>query len=158
MEKFVGFCRSLTYLFFTGALLWSYAYMVGQVDYGLGTDTNPTDFIDKNYYFFASILAFLIVNLIIGWFVKLLKKVKSIEGGTGIKNRAFRLDIIVWFKGLAAVLNLMMALILFFIGLMNISESRDAMTLGFYVYIGPEILLVGWLIYLIVLITEREPS
>lgn len=155
MEKFVGFFRSVTYLFFTIALFWSYAYMVGQVDYGLGTDTNPNDVIDKDIYFYGSIVIFLVINLSLSWFIKSLKKVKSVEGGTGIRNRSFRLDLIVWFKGLAAVLNLMMALVLFFLGLMNLSESRDAMTLNFYIYLGP-VALGGWFLYLIVLLTKKR--
>ena len=155
MEKFIGFCRSLTYLFFTVALLWSYAYMVGQVDYGLGTDTNPTDIIDKDYYFFFSILFFLIINLSISWFIKSLKKIKSAEGSRWIRNKSFRTDLITWFKGLAAVLNLILAIILFFIGLMNISESHDAMTLNFYIYLGP-LLLIAWFIYLFVILTKTR--
>lgn len=155
MEKFVGFFRSVTYLFFTVALFWSYAYMVGQVDYGLGTDNNPADLIDKDLYFYGSIAVFLFINLSLGWLIKSLKKVKSIDGGSGIRNRAFRLDLIVWFKGLAAVINLVLALILFFIGLMNISESRDAMTLNFYIYLGPTA-LVGWFVYLVVLLFKKR--
>lgn len=155
MEKFVGFFRSLTYLAFMGALLWSYAYMVGQVDYGLGTDTNPSDLIDKDVYFFSAIAVFLLINLILGWFIKSLKKIKSVEGRRGLQNRAFRLDIIVWVKGLAAVLNLMMGLVLFFVGLMNLTESRDAMTLDFYIYLGP-LMLVVWIIYLVVLLLKKR--
>jgi surface polysaccharide O-acyltransferase-like enzyme len=156
MDKFVGFFRTVSYLFFLAALLWSYAYLVGQVDYGLGLDGNAP-IIDRNTYFFSAILIFLFVNIIISWFLKSLKKVSSTKDGIGLRNYSLKKDLLVWFKGFGGIINLVLALIMFFIGLMNISESRSAFTLNFYVYLGPILLLV-WLIYLVVILTKTRTA
>lgn len=156
MEKFIGFFRSVTYLFFLGALLWSYAYMVGQVDYGLGLDGNAP-LIDRNVYFFSAIAAFLFVNISVSWFLRTLKKIKSTEGGKGLRNYSLKQDLLVWFKGFGGIINLVLAMVMFFIGLMNLSESRDAFTLGFYVYLGP-VVLVGWFGYLAVILGKTRST
>lgn len=138
------------------ALLWSYAYMVGQVDYGLSLDGINTPIIEKETYFFSAIAIFLFVNVIIGWFLISLKKVKTTEGGSGLRNAGLKKELLVWFKGFAGVINLALSMILFFIGLMNLAESEEAMTLGFYVYLGPILLLI-WLVYLpFILVKSRS--
>jgi len=153
MDKFVGFFRTVSYLFFLGALLWSYAYMVGQIDYGM--DLSGAPLIDKNTYFFAAVIIFLLVNIIISWFLKNLKKIKSSPDGRGLRNYSLKQDLLVWFKGFGGIVNLVLALIMFFIGLMNLAESQQAFTLGFYVYLGP-ILLIGWFIYLAVILSKSR--
>lgn len=156
MDKFVGFFRSVTYLLFLAALLWSYAYMVGQVDYGLGLGYDEP-IMDKNTYFFSAVGVFLLVNLTISWCLKNLKKIKTSDSGSGLRNYGFKQDLLVWFKGLGGILNLVLSMIMFFIGLMNIAESRNAMTLGFYVYLGP-ILLVAWFIYLAIILSKSRTT
>jgi len=156
MDKFVGFFRTVSYLFFLAALLWSYAYLVGQVDYGLGLE-GSAPIIDRNTYFFSAILVFLFVNIIISWFIKSLKKVSSAKDGKGLRNYSLKRDLLVWFKGFGGIINLVLALIMFFIGLMNISESRSAFTLNFYVYLGPILLLI-WMIYLVVILTKTRST
>lgn len=138
------------------ALLWSYAYMVGQVDYGLGID-GDAPLIDRNTYFFSAMIAFLFVNLSISWFLKSLKKIKTSAEGSGLRNQSFKKDLLVWFKGLSAMINLLLALFMFFIGLMNLSESREAFTLGFYIYLGPLLLLI-WFVYLAIILAKSRPS
>lgn len=154
MEKFIGFFRSVSYLFFLAALLWSYAYMVGQVDYGLGLE-GEAPMIDRNVYFFSAIVIFLFVNLSITWFLKSLKKIKTSEEGKGLRNYSLKQDLLVWFKGFGGLVNLALSLMMFFVGLMNLSESRDAFTLNFYIYLGP-MLLLAWFVYLAVLLTKNR--
>jgi len=154
MEKFIGFFRSVSYLFFLAALLWSYAYMVGQADYGLGID-GDVPLIDRNVYFFAGLAIFLFANLSITWFLKSLKKIKATEEGKGLRNYSLKQDLLIWFKGFGGLVNLVLSLIMFFVGLMNLSESRDAFTLSFYVYLGP-ILLVAWFVYLAIILTKNR--
>lgn len=155
MDKFIGFFRTVSYLLFLGALLWSYAYMVGQITYRFDTDGNPLFMVDKNTYFFSAMLIFIFANAVCAVFIQTLKKIKTSEEGVGLRNRSLKLDLITWTKGFAGVLNLFFVLVMFFLGLMNLAESKQSMTLGFYVYLGP-ILIVGWFFYLAYLLGKRR--
>ena len=155
MDKFIGFFRTVSYLLFLAALLWSYAYMVGQVTYKFDVDGNPVYNIDRDLYFFGSIGVFIFVNAVCPVFIQTLKKIKTSEDGVGLRNRSLKLDLVTWAKGFAGVLNLFFAMVLFFLGLMNLAESEQSMTLGFYVYLGPT-LIVAWFGYLAYLLGKRR--
>lgn len=155
MDKFVGFFRTVSYLMFLAALLWSYAYMVGQVTYKFDAEGNPIYDIDRNVYFFGALTVFLFVNTVCSVFIQTLKKIKSSEEGVGLRNRSLKLDIVTWTKGFAGILNLFFSLVLFFLGLMNLAESGQSMTLGFYVYLGP-ILIIAWFFYLAHLLGKKR--
>ena len=155
MDKFIGFFRNVSILLFTGTLIWSYAYMAGQSEYSYEFQGIAMPAGDKNTFFFAGIAVFLITNLVCNWFVKTLKKVSSTEEGRGFRNRSFKLDMISWTKGFAGVLNLFFALVLVFLALMKMSTQYNIQTLGFYVYLGP-ILILAWFIYLGVILTKRR--
>ncbi len=155
MDKFIGFFRTVTYLLFTGALLWSYAYMTQQVTYRFDPNGSALEVVNKDTYFFGAIAVFLLANIVCSWFINVLKKLNTTEDGKGLRNRSLKHDLITWVKGFAGVLNLFFGLILFFLGLMNLAESRDAMALGFYVYLGP-VLIVAWFFYLAYLLGKRR--
>ena len=155
MDKFIGFFRTVSYLLFMAALLWSYAYMVGQITYRFDTSGNPMYDIDKNTYFFSAVAIFIFANAVCAVFIQTLKKIKTSEEGVGLRNRSLKLDLITWAKGFAGILNLFFALVMFFLGLMNLAESKQSMTLGFYVYLGP-ILIVTWFFYLAYLLGKRR--
>lgn len=155
MDKFIGFFRTFSYLLFLAALLWSYAYMVGQVTYKFDTDGNPIYNIDRDLYFFGSIGVFIFVNAVCSFFIQTLKKIKTSDEGKGLRNRSLKKDLMVWTKGFAGLLNLFFSLVLFFLGLMNLAESEQSMTLGFYVYLGPILILI-WFGYLGRILTKSR--
>lgn len=147
MDKFIGFFRTVSFLIFLAALLWSYANISGQVTYSFNSLSEASAYLDKDLYFFISLAAFLFVNATLAFFIQTLKKVRTVEGGGGLKNNDFKQDIMTWIKGFAAVVNLFFSLILFYLGLINLAESDQSFTMGFYVYLGP-LLIVLWLFYL----------
>lgn len=155
MDKFIGFFRNISILLFTGTLIWSYAYMAGQSDYSYEFQGISLPAGDENTFFFAGIMAFLIANLVCNWFAKTLKKITTSENGKGLRNRSLKLDLITWTKGFAGVLNLFFALVLVFLALMKMSTQYNIKTLGFYVYLGP-VLLVAWFVYLAVILIKRR--
>ena len=155
MDKFIGFFRNVSILLFTGTLIWAYAYMASQSDYSYEFEGIATATGDKNTFFFAGIVAFLIANLVCNWFIKTLKKITTSEDGKGLRNRSLKLDMISWTKGFAGVLNLFFALVLVFLALMKMSTQYNIKTLGFYVYLGP-VILVAWFVYLAVILTKKR--
>ncbi|WP_420386787.1 hypothetical protein [Roseivirga sp.] len=155
MDKFIGFFRTVSYLLFLAALLWSYAYMVGQVTYRFDTNGDPVYMVDRNMYFFGAMGIFIFANAVCAVFIQTLKKITTSEDGVGLRNRSLKLDLITWTKGFTGILNLFFALIMFFLGLMNLAESHESPTLGFYVYLGP-ILIIAWFFYLAVLLGKRR--
>ena len=157
MDKFIGFFRNVTILLFTGALIWSYAFLASQVNYRFDPAGGALGTASKDTYFFGAIVIFLLVNIVCLWFVKTLRKITTTEDGTGIRNKSLKMDLIGWVKGFAGVLNLFFSLILVFLGLMNMSADYNIKTMGFYVYLGP-ILIVIWFFYLAVILGKRRAN
>lgn len=155
MDKFIGFFRNVTILLFTGALIWSYAFMASQVNYRFDPAGDALGTANKDTYFFGAIVIFLLANVVCYYFTKVLKKINTTEDGTGIRNKSLRNDLIMWIKGFAGVLNLFFSLILVFLGLMNMSADYNIKTLGFYVYLGP-VLILAWFFYLAVILGKRR--
>ena len=155
MDKFIGFFRNVTILLFTVALIWSYAFMAGQVNYRFDPAGEALGTASKDTYFFGAIVIFLLTNVACYWFAKTLKNIKTSEEGKGLRNRSLKLDLLVWIKGFAGILNLFFSLILVFLGLMNMSDQYNIQTLGFYVYLGP-ILILLWFFYLAVILGKRR--
>lgn len=147
MDKFIGFFRTVSFLLFLAALLWSYANISGQVTYSFNNLNEASAYLDKDMYFFVSLGVFILVNAVVGFFIQTIKKVKTVEDGKGFKNITFKQDITTWFKGFAAVVNIFFSLILFYLGLVNLAESQQSFTMGFYIYLGP-ILILLWFFYL----------
>jgi len=155
MHKLTGFFRNITWLVFLGALLWSYAYMADAITYRLDNDSNALGITNKNTFFFSALGAFIIVNAACAGFIYVLKKIKSSEDGQGIRNRSLKLDIISWTKGFAGVLNVFLTITLVFLGYMNLSDNFQVESLGYFVYIGP-LLLVIWFFYLVKLLSKKR--
>lgn len=155
MIKLTGFFRNITWLIFLGALLWSYAYMADAITYRVDNTGNVLGIADKNTFFFASMGAFILVNAVCAGFIYVLKKIKSSEEGQGIRNRSLKLDLIAWTKGFAGVLNVFLTITLIFLGYMNLSENFQVESLGFFVYLGP-LLLLFWFFYLMRLLGKKR--
>lgn len=155
MDKFISFFRNVSFLIFLGTLIWSYAYMAGQVNYRYDNLGDSIAVADKNTYFFIALAVFLFANGVCQWFVLSMKKITTSEEGTGLRNRSLKLDLMSWVKGFAGVLNIFFSLVLIFLGLMNLSANYNISTLGFYVYLGP-ILIVGWFFYLAAILGKRR--
>ena len=155
MDKFIGFFRNVTILLFTGALIWSYAFMASQVSYRFDPAGDALGTANKDTYFFGAIAIFLLANVVCYYFTKVLQKINTTEDGVGIRNQYLKKDLITWIKGFAGVLNLFFSLILVFLGLMNMSSDYNIKTLGFYVFLGPILILV-WFFYLAVILGKRR--
>lgn len=145
----------MTILLFTGALIWSYAFMASQVNYRFDPAGDALGTANKNTYFFGAMFVFLLANVVCYYFTRVLKRIDTTEDGKGIRNRSLKKDLIIWVKGFAGVLNLFFSLILVFLGLMNMSTDYNIKTLGFYVYLGP-ILILAWFFYLAVIVGKRR--
>ena len=154
MDKLVGFIRTASYLIFLAALIWAYASLAGQVSYRFDGDGSALELVDRNTFFFSSVIIFLVANVICVSFIKVLKKIKTSDEGVGIRNKGLKTDIITWVRGFAGILNIMFTTIVFFIGYMNMNELKLDV-LSIYLYIGP-ILLVFWFFYLVKILSVRR--
>ncbi|KYG74572.1 hypothetical protein EV198_0952 [Roseivirga ehrenbergii] len=154
MDKLVGFIRTASYLTFLAALIWAYASLAGQVSYRFDGDGSALQLVDRNTFFFSSVIIFLVANVICVSFIKVLKKIKTSDEGVGIRNKGLKTDIITWVRGFAGILNIMFTTIVFFIGYMNMNELKLDV-LSIYLYIGP-ILLVFWFFYLVKILSVRR--
>lgn len=154
MDKLVGFIRTASYLIFLAALIWAYASLAGQVSYRFDGDGSALELVDRNTFFFSSVIIFLVANVICVSFIKVLKKIKTSDEGVGIRNKGLKTDVITWVRGFAGILNIMFTTIVFFIGYMNMNELKLDV-LSIYLYIGP-ILLVFWFFYLVKILSVRR--
>lgn len=154
MDKFIGFVRTFSYVIFLGAIIWAYASIAGQVTYRFDSEGQSLQIIDKNTFFFSSILIFLVTNIICIVFINVLKKIKTTEDGVGMRNRSLKLDVITWVKGFAGILNIMFTTMVFFLGYMNMSELR-LQSLSVYIYVGPLFLMI-WFFYLVRIVSIKR--
>lgn len=155
MNRMAGFFRNVSWLVYMGALLWAYAYLTNEVAYRYNADGVTVNLIDKDTFFFVGLSAFILINAVCMGFNVVLKKIKTTEDGQGIRNRSLKLDVIGWVKGFAGVLNMFLSLIIIFLIYLNGSEEFRVGGLGFFVWIGP-IMLVGWFFYLVKLLSKKR--
>ena len=155
MDKLVGFFKTLSWLLFLGALLWSYAYLPPQVTYRVDTTGAAIAVMSRSNFFFVSLGFFLLVNIVCIVFLRVLKRMNTTEDGTGLRNRSLKQDLMMWVKGFIGVLNLFFSLVLIFIGYMNGGEEFQVSYLGGFIYIGP-ILILAWFFYLVILLTKKR--
>ncbi len=153
MDKLVGFFKTLSWLLFLGALLWSYAYLPTQVVYRMNSSADAV--IEKGTFFFGSLAFFLVINIVCIIFLRTLKKVKSSEEGRGLQNKALKKDLTMWVKGFIGILNFFFTLIVVFVAYMNGAQEFQTSYLGGFVYIGPALLLI-WFFYLAGLLAKKR--
>ena len=155
MDRLIRFFRTVTWLGFLGALVWSYAYIPDEIAYTLNSKNQPSAFASKEDFFFISLTVFILVNVVCITFAGTLKKVKTQENGVGIRNRSLKLDIITWIHGFSGMVNLFFSLLLLFIGYINGVQAYQVKGFGSMIYIGP-VMIIGWLVYLFVLLGKKR--
>ena len=155
MNKITGVFRNITWLAYLSVLIWAYAYMADAVTYRVDGLGNALGIADKDTFFFATLGAFVLVNGTCAAFITVLKKVRTAEDGRGIRNRSLKQDLIGWTKGFAGVLNVFLIITIIFIGYINLGENFRADRLGFFVYLGP-LLLIAWFFYLMKLLGKKR--
>ena len=151
MNKITGVFRNVTWLAYLSTLIWSYAYMAEAVTYRV----DVLGIADKDTFFFAALAAFVLVNGACAAFITVLKKVRTAEDGSGIRNRSLKRDLIGWIKGFAGVLNVFLIITIIFIGYINLGENFRAERLSFFIYTG-SLLLIAWFFYLTKLLGKKR--
>ena len=155
MDKFTGFFKTTSWLIFLAALLWSYTSLPFQVTYRIDNTGASLAVMEKGTFFFVSLGFFLLFNIVCIIFLRTLRRIKSEDDGSGLRNRSLKLDVITWVNGFIGILNFFFALILFFVAYMNGSEEFHSTYIAGLIYIGPALILI-WFFYLARILSKKR--
>ncbi|GAB2501843.1 DNA topoisomerase IV [Algoriphagus taiwanensis] len=142
----------LIFIFF---LLYFYSALPEKV--GLGIDENGT--IDraweKSHFFYASVLAFVLLNAVTVFFPKSLetKANKKLHRIFPVGD-PYRDYLLAWFYSFGALINISLAVAVFYVHSINNQEEISASLFNFWFYLIPILLLV-WVVGLFVLFVGK---
>ena len=131
MLKAVNFVRLLSIAFFLGTLSVVYAYLDPVVSFSIETDM-PT--MHRTYFFYLISLIFLIINIILWLFIKIMSP--KISQRFGLLSAG-------WVAALPVVVNFYICFLIGFLGVLNNASSLQLSNYTYLNYLGP-ILLMIW--------------
>ena len=131
MLKAVNFVRLLSIAFFLGTLSVVYAYLDPAVSFSVETDM-PT--MHRTYFFYLISLIFLIINIILWLFIKIMSP--KISQRFGLLSAG-------WVAALPVVVNFYICFLIGFLGVLNNASSLQLSNYTYLNYLGP-ILLMIW--------------
>lgn len=140
MLKAVNLLKVLSVLLFLGVLLVVYAYSPIMVK--LRPDTPDLQLHKENFFYFG-IAFFAIINIALLAFQRMYEK--SIQ----------KTEVKAWVRGFTFVINLYLAFIIGFIGVINNTNHLKPEGWAYLNYLGP-ILIFVWIVGLIYLIIKKE--
>lgn len=128
MLKVLNFLKVLSVILFLGVLLLVYAYLPVMID--IQPDSQDIQ-VRKETFFYYSIAAFVMINLVLFVFQRLTEPKLM---GEGIKA---------WMRGLSFIINIYLAMLVGFVGVINNATHINPSGYAYLNYLGP-ILLVVW--------------
>lgn len=159
MRKVFSFVRVLSLLFLLGVLLFVYAYLPEKVSMYSDQLGTPIYYISKSEFFYYALGAFLVVNLMLFVFIKVLEAL-SVTNGSGLfSSEAFKDKTLIWVEGLISLINVFFVTGAVFIGVYNNQVTLDFMNFTYLVYLGT-FLIIGWLVSYVFVLRYRnyQPS
>ena len=133
MIKMVNLIRVLSIVLFLGVLALVYAYLPVMVRV---LPQDQTMLIHREYFFYYAVGVFFVVNGFSWGLIKIIDPLIELKRGEMATA---------WFNMIAAVLNIYLALILGFIGVLNNPQHVSASGFSYLNYMGP-ILLIIWMV------------
>tara|TARA_B100000941_G_C28112325_1_gene353926 strand:+ start:64 stop:501 length:438 start_codon:yes stop_codon:yes gene_type:complete len=130
MLKAVNFVRLLSIAFFLGTLSVVYAYLDPVVSFSVETDM-PT--MHRTYFFYLISLIFLIINIILWLFIKIMSP--KISQRFGLLSAG-------WVAALPVVVNFYICFLIGFLGVLNNASSLQLSNYTYLNYLGPTLLMI----------------
>ena len=155
MIKLAKLARIVTYFLLIGVLLFVYANLPARVNLLYNSEGQVEFFLEKNDFFYASLILSLVLNLVITMAVKLLEPLPIAADRFFYSTESFRELFLTWLASLAPVVNLFFVFVIAFIGIQNNGDQELIASYGYLAYLG-QFLVFGWLISLIFIVTKRR--
>lgn len=147
MSKLINLGWILSIIAFLAVLLFNYAYLQDPVSvYKSGVENI---FISRENFFYSGLGIFLFTNIVCISFSRLIG-IKGI-----IRQAAFKSNLLIWFNGLALIINVFFILTAFFVSALNNAEFIAADR--FYLLVYPMLALMTiWMLSLVVVFLKRK--
>jgi hypothetical protein len=160
MIRFIKLFQIISILFFLPVLLIVYAYLPEQV--GLTTDRMGLlgNQISRETFFYSVLFLFVISNILcisLGKALKQLPARQSLSGNAIFYNSASKNEIISWLKSFCIILNALFIFGTIYIGMLNNEEAVQGKSYNFLFYIGP-ILIIIWILLFVIVILRRPKN
>ncbi|WP_026954186.1 hypothetical protein [Algoriphagus vanfongensis] len=153
--RFGKFFYFVSIIFFLLFLLYFYAAMSDQVLYSLGENGAEGSRMDKNTFFYGMIIGFLLLNAFSVLPPKMLetKASKNMHRLFPIGDK-YRDYLLTWFYSFGGILNVSLAIVVFYIHSINNQEEIGSDQFSFFFYLIPALLVI-WIIALFVLFAGK---
>ena len=150
MQKLTNFAWVFSFLIFFAAFLLSYAYLPELVGIH-ATDAGVADeFISKETFFYSGLLIFVVCNLVAFFFSRVMNSIPY-ESGIYFRSEIYKDNILGWFAGFMAIVNIFLALGAAYITLFNNQDTSHISRFNSLVLIAPLLAVISlvWLAYIV---------
>ena len=155
MVKLVNLTRVITSILFILVLLFVYANLPDRVGL-IYKSSGLTDFsLDKNQFFYISLVLSLFFNLITVVIVKFFQPLPVISERFFFNSEWFKENFLAWLSALSPIMNLFFVFIVAFIGIYNNGDNELINSYGYLAYLG-QFLILCWLILLVFIVLKKD--
>lgn len=150
MERLIKLLYLISILAFLVMMLYVYAFLPDDVNL---SSIFGTTILSKSYFFYTTIILFVVLNLLASFFTYILRGILSKPNALVSKEK--RDSIIVWGSALKLIISIFFTLSITFIGMQQNDDHLDISDFGFLVYIGP-VLLIMWILSIFILLLKKK--
>jgi hypothetical protein len=157
--RFIKLIQIISVVIFLGVLIIVYAYLPQEVGFSQDRSGLLIHQISKEYFFYGMLTMFVISNVLCIGLGKALEhlptRTATSGGGTVHFNAATKNAVIGWIKSFSFILNAVFIFGLMYIGILNNIESIKINNFGFFLFVGP-VLVVIWLLMLVFILLRPK--
>lgn len=155
MVKLINLTRVVTSILVIFVLLFVYSNLPERVGL-LYSPSGLVDFyLDKNEFFYITLILSLVLNLITVLFVKVFQTLPVNADRFFFTNDWFKERFSAWIASLAPIMNMFFVFTVVFIGIYNHGDLELIESYSYLAYLG-QFLVLGWLFTLIFLILNKS--
>ncbi len=157
MVKLFNLARVVTSILLILVLLFVYANLPERVGLFYSASGQMEFYLNKNDFFYSSLILSLAINLIVIVFVKVFQSLPVKPDRVFFTNEWFKEKLIAWLAALSPVMNLFFIFIVSFVGIYNSGDAELINSYGYLAYLG-QFLVLGWLVALIFIVLNKSQN
>ncbi len=154
MVKLVNLTRVVTSILLILVLLFVYSNLPNRVGILYNSAGQVDWYLDKNQFFYASLILFLSLNLMTVLFTKIFQFLPIRPGRFFFSNELFKDNFTAWLSALAPVMNLFFVFMVAFVGIYNNGDVDLINSYSYLAYLG-QFLVFIWLLVLIYILLKK---
>ncbi len=155
MVKLFNLIRVFSSILLIFVLLFVYSNLPDRVGVVYNASGQVDFYLDKNEFFYTSLILCLVLNLVIVSFVKVFQSLPVNENRFFFSNDLFKETLGAWLASLAPIINMFFIVIVIFIGIYNHGDLELIESYSYLAYLG-QFLVLGWIFALVFIIITKS--